>query len=65
MMAAVPIIRVEMYEGRSVEQKRVLARELTETLARVTECDPESVRVLIDDYPPENWAIGGRLHIDG
>jgi 4-oxalocrotonate tautomerase len=62
--ARVPIVRVEMYEGRSVEQKRRLARELTDTLARVIECDPASVRVLIDDYRPEDWAIGGTLHLD-
>ena len=65
MMRLVPIIRVEMYEGRTVEQKRLLARELTDTLARVIECDPGDVRVLIDDYAPENWAIGGTLHLDG
>jgi 4-oxalocrotonate tautomerase len=60
----VPIIRVEMWEGRSLEQKRRLARELTDTLVAVTECDPASVRVLFNDYPKENWAIGGTLAAD-
>jgi len=59
-----PIIRVEMWEGRNVEVKRRLARELTDTLARIIDCDPSTVRVLIDDYSTENWAVGGRLRAD-
>jgi 4-oxalocrotonate tautomerase len=59
-----PIIRVDMWEGRSVELKRQLAPELTDTIVRITECDPATVRVLIEDYAAENWAVGGRLRID-
>jgi 4-oxalocrotonate tautomerase len=59
-----PIIRVEMWEGRDVEVKRRLARELTDTLARIIDCDPTTVRVLIDDYSTENWAVGGTLRAD-
>ena len=59
-----PIIRVEMWEGRSLEQKRRVARELTEPLVRIIDCDPATVRVLINDYPPENWAVGGTLRAD-
>ena len=53
-----------MWEGRGSEQKRRLARELTETVVRVLDCDPASVRVLLNDYPPENWAIAGTLVAD-
>jgi 4-oxalocrotonate tautomerase family enzyme len=56
-----PIVRVEMWAGRSLEQKRRLAAELTEVLARVAECDPATVRVLLDDYALESWAVGGVL----
>ena len=59
-----PIIRVEMWEGRSLEQKRRLARALTDVLAEVVDCDPATVRVLIDDYARENWAVGGVLQSD-
>ncbi len=59
-----PIIEVHMWEGRGTEQKRRLARELTETVVRVLQCDPASVRVLLNDYPPQNWAIGGTLVAD-
>jgi len=53
-----------MWEGRRVAQKRRLARELTDVVARIAECDPATVRVLISDYAPENWAVGGTLRTD-
>ena len=64
MIRDVPILRVEMWEGRSVECKRRPVRELTDTLSRVIDCDPATVRILIDDYAPEDWAVGGTLHAD-
>jgi 4-oxalocrotonate tautomerase len=59
-----PIIRVEMWEGRRLEQKRQLARELTEVLIRVAGCDESTVRVLFSDYAREDWAVGGVLESD-
>jgi 4-oxalocrotonate tautomerase family enzyme len=41
-----------------------LARELTDTLVQIIDCDPATVRVLIDDYSSENWAVGGTLRAD-
>jgi len=59
-----PIIRVEMWEGRSVEQKRRLAREVTALVAGIIDCDPANVRVLIDEYARDDWAVGGVLQSD-
>lgn len=59
-----PIVRVEMWQGRTLEQKRQLVRELTEVVARVSGCDASTVRVLIDEYAPENWAVRGVLQSD-
>ena len=56
-----PIIRVEMFEGRTVEQKRELVARLTEETARITGCSPESVYVVIEDVKKENWGAGGML----
>jgi 4-oxalocrotonate tautomerase len=53
-----------MWEGRSVEQKRALVTEVTAAVCRTIDCTPGEVRVLIDNYGPENWAIGGKLRAD-
>jgi 4-oxalocrotonate tautomerase len=59
-----PIIRIEMMEGRSRETKQRLAREMTKLLAEIIDCDPAVVRVLIDDYGFDDWAVGGELESD-
>ena len=59
-----PMIRVEMQEGRSLEQKRALVKALTEatvaTLGRV----PDAVSVVIYDVPKTHWARAGVLWSD-
>jgi 4-oxalocrotonate tautomerase len=59
-----PIIRVEIFEGRSVEQKRELVEVLTAETARIAGCSPESIYVVIDDVKKENWGVGGMLCSD-
>ena len=59
-----PIIRVEMFEGRSVEKKRELVQALTKEMVRVTGVGEASVHVLIDEKKKENWAAGGELYAD-
>jgi 4-oxalocrotonate tautomerase len=59
-----PIIRVEMFKGRSREEKRSLVRELTETFVRVAGGKPESVTIIFQDVDKENWAAAGALMID-
>ena len=44
-----PTIRVEMFEGRSAEQKKALAKELTDACVRVLGGSPDSVDILFYD----------------
>jgi 4-oxalocrotonate tautomerase len=49
-----PIIRVEMFKGRSREQKRALVRALTDSFIGVAGGKPEGVTIVIDDVEKEN-----------
>ncbi|HEY0524915.1 MAG TPA: 4-oxalocrotonate tautomerase [Stellaceae bacterium] len=60
----VPLIRIEMFEGRSIEQKRELVEALTRETARIARCAPEAVSIIIDDIKKENWATAGKLASD-
>ena len=53
-----------MIEGRSVEQKRELARRLAQTVIDVLEVEPETVTMFIEEVPPENFARAGTLALD-
>jgi 4-oxalocrotonate tautomerase len=59
-----PLVVVKMLEGRSVEQKRRLVREITNVVVKYTGAPEEQVDVMIEDYPRENWAKAGILYYD-
>lgn len=56
-----PIIRVEMLEGRSVALKQELVEVLSRETARITGCSLEAITVVLEDVKRDNWGIGGRL----
>ena len=51
-------------EGRTAEQKRALARELTEACVRAIGASPESVDILMFDIKKQDWATAGVLWSD-
>ncbi len=55
-----PIVIVEMWEGRTVEQKKVLAEGITETFKKIG-VDPEKTHIIFKDNPKHNWATAGKL----
>jgi 4-oxalocrotonate tautomerase len=59
-----PLIRVELFEGRTPEQKRALAQALTETTCRVLGAKPEAVEVMFFDIARHDWATAGVLWSD-
>jgi len=59
-----PIIRVEMFPGRSEEQKRAMVRELTEGFVRTAGGSPDGVYVVITEVEKSNWGSGGELCSD-
>jgi 4-oxalocrotonate tautomerase len=56
-----PTIRVEMFEGRTPEQKRALVTALTEACVRTLGTAPDSVDILLFDIARQSWATGGTL----
>lgn len=56
-----PTIRVELFEGRSPQQKAELAKQLTEACVRVLGGSADSVDVLFFDVARQDWATGGVL----
>ena len=59
-----PIVSVKIATGRSTEQKRKLVQAITNTVVEVLDVKPEWVTVLVDEIDRENWATGGKLHVD-
>ena len=58
-----PVIRVEMFK-RTQEQKRDLARELTEAFIRTCGGNKDAIKILITEVDKNNWASGGVITAD-
>ena len=56
-----PTIHVEMFEGRTPEQKRNLVQALTQACVETIGAKPDSVDIVLVDVKKENWATGGVL----
>lgn len=59
-----PTIRVELFEGRTVEQKRRLAQALTDAVVQTLGGSADSVDVLFFDVARQDWSTGGKLWAD-
>ncbi len=58
-----PVVIVEMWEGRTIEQKRHLVEGITSVMVNM-EIPREAVHIIIKDNPKHNWASGGKLASD-
>ena len=59
-----PVVIVEMWEGRTVEQKKKLAEGITSSMTDIG-IPAEAVQIIIKDNPKHNWAIAGKLASEG
>jgi 4-oxalocrotonate tautomerase len=59
-----PVVSIKIVKGRTVGQKRALAKAMTDAVVTTLDLKPEWVTVIIEENERENWATGGELHID-
>lgn len=56
-----PLIRIEMFEGRSREQKKELVQAITRETARVLDCGEDAVDIILAEVKREDWATAGKF----
>ena len=54
-----PIVQIQMLEGRTAEQKRQIIYEMTETLSKVSGAPKENIRIIIQEITHDDWGIAG------
>jgi 4-oxalocrotonate tautomerase len=59
-----PTFNVQMFEGRTIEQKRAFVEAVTRVTCDTLDCGPESVDIVITDVRRENWATAGKIWSD-
>ena len=60
-----PIIRLSMWSGRTVEQKQELARAITDAVVSIGKTTPDATIVIFEEIEKEDWAQAGRLASEG
>ncbi len=55
-----PVITVDMWAGRTTEQKKELAKGITEQFTKMG-VPQKQVWIIFKDTEKKNWAMGGEL----
>ncbi|HEP1532559.1 4-oxalocrotonate tautomerase [Streptococcus pyogenes] len=56
-----PFGTIDLFEGRSQEQKNQLAREVTEVVSRIAKAPKENIHVFINDMPEGTYYPQGEM----
>lgn len=59
-----PVVTVQLWKGRTTDQKRKLAKAITDAMVEHAGARPDGLHVIIQEYDLENWARGGVLGVD-
>ncbi len=59
-----PMIRVEMFSGRTLDQKRDFAKAVTDSFVSICGGTPQSVQIVFQDVQKGDWATAGKLASD-
>ena len=56
-----PIITVDLFEGRSREQREQFTKAVTEAAEQILKAHVDHIWVVFRDHKKENWGMGGKL----
>ncbi len=56
-----PVVRLSMWSGRTVDQKKELARAITDAVVSIGKTTPDATIVIFEEIEKEDWAQAGRL----
>ena len=56
-----PYINVKLAGSLTKEQKKEIAKEITDTMQRIAHKPPSYTYIVFDEVKTEDWAIAGQL----
>ncbi len=59
-----PLVTIKIITGRTTEQKRNTAKDVTEAIAKNLNCPASAVHIDFIEMSAENYAQGGKLFSD-
>lgn len=59
-----PVVTVQMFEGRTIDQKRRLVKAITDAMVEHADARPDGLHVVLHEVSKENWGRAGVLGSD-
>ena len=59
-----PLVTVRALEGRTIEQKRGLTKDITEAVVKNFKVEPDAVTIYLIEFSKDNLAKAGQLFVD-
>ena len=59
-----PLVTIQMVEGRSLEQKRQMVKDITDAVCKNVGCPPDAVSITLIEGKRENFGKAGKLLCD-
>lgn len=56
-----PFVRIDLFEGRTLEQKKALAKEITAAVVKNTGAPQSAVHIIINDMPEGSYFPQGEM----
>ena len=55
-----PVVKIDLWEGRTLEQKDALIREVTAAIVQSLGIDAHEVIVILNEVKKDHWGVGGQ-----
>ena len=59
-----PFVSIRMIEGRDIDVKRGMVKDVTDAICKNVGCPPQAVSIDITEYKTETLAQAGELFVD-
>ncbi|KDP13351.1 4-oxalocrotonate tautomerase [Staphylococcus chromogenes] len=59
-----PIVTVQLLEGRTDEQLKALVAEVTDAVEKTTHAQRDAISVIIEEMKPQHYGVGGTRKSD-
>ncbi|RLI79986.1 4-oxalocrotonate tautomerase [Archaeoglobales archaeon] len=54
-----PVVKIDMWEGRDRETKRKLIQAVTKAVSETLNVSAEHIHIILNEVPKDNWGMMG------
>jgi 4-oxalocrotonate tautomerase len=59
-----PVVNLQLFEGRALEQKRRLVKAVIDAILEHADARPDAMHIVVQELPKDNWGRAGVLGSD-